>query len=88
MNEHATEAIGSRCTRCGAKVEPTTPEMLTLAEIMTRYKVGRTKAVELRTELAELVPDAVFRNGRCVRVLASALDRLWERGVSSSLARR
>lgn len=67
-----------RCRRCGAPI-PEPNEYLTLHDIMRRYKVARTKALDLRREVRHLFPDAVLRHGRCVRVAASALDRIWER---------
>ena len=70
-----------RCCRCGAPNDDAQADaLLTLAEIMLRYKVKRTKALELRREVRRLFPDAVRSHGRCVRVAASAIDRVWDRG--------
>lgn len=68
-----------RCRRCGAPI-PQRSEYLTLHEIMHRYKVARTKALDLRREVRRRFPNSVLRHGRCVRVAASALDRIWARG--------
>lgn len=71
-----------RCTRCGTKMpKPESfEELLTIDEIMERYKIKRTKAVALRREVRQRQPDAVRSHGKCVRVVAAALDRLWTRG--------
>ena len=69
-----------RCARCGATIEHRDSELLTLEEIMSRYKVGRTKALDLRRAVRRIEPAAVLRHGKCVRVLASAVDRVWGRG--------
>lgn len=81
MHDHAGhEAIDAqRCNRCGAVVECDDDELLTLREIMERYKVGRTKALDLRRAVRRRWPDAVLCHARCVRVRASALERLWRR---------
>jgi hypothetical protein len=72
---------GPRCSRCGARVAILAPdELLTLRQIMHRYHVKRTKALILRREVRRRFPDAVRSSGRCVRVSASALDRVWDRG--------
>jgi hypothetical protein len=68
-----------RCPKCGAAIPPDQDELLTIDEIQQRYKIGRTKALELRRELARSDPKAVLRSGRVVRVRASALYRLWSR---------
>lgn len=69
----------NRCHRCGAPVRSGTPagELLSLEEIMQRYKIGRTKALELRRELRKRSPDAVKSHARVIRVEAIALERLW-----------
>lgn len=71
-----------RCGRCGTRMPKPEAfeELLTIDDIMERYKVKRTKAVALRREVRQLQPDAVRSHGKCVRVVASALDRLWTRG--------
>ena len=69
-----------QCPRCGAPVERTEPELLKLEDIMQRYKVGRTKALDPRRAVRRIEPGAVLRHGKCVRVLASAVDRVWGRG--------
>jgi hypothetical protein len=70
-----------RCPNCGARITRSAPdELLTLEQIMERYGVKRTKALALRREVRRRFPDAMRSNGRCVRVSASALDRVWERG--------
>jgi hypothetical protein len=72
---------GPRCSRCGARVAILAlEELLTLRQIMQRYHVKRTKALILRREVRRRFPDAVRSSGRCVRVSASALDRVWDRG--------
>ena len=71
----------ARCRKCGARMSEPAPEVfLTLDEIMRRYGVGRTKALELRREVRKRFPEAVRSHRRCVRVEASALDRVWGRG--------
>jgi hypothetical protein len=77
----APDEGGTRCHRCGAPIETQRDDaMLTLAEIMDRYKVKRTKALALRREARRRFPSGVRSHGRCVRVAASALDRVWKRG--------
>src|SRR5687768_17185491 len=66
-----------RCARCGAKIEKAGPrEFLTLREIMARYKIGRTKSLDLRREIRLRNPEALRRHGRIVRVAADAIDLL------------
>ena len=50
---------GARCLRCGAPIDEGTTEFLTLAEIRARYKIGRTKAMQLRQEVRRSSPEAV-----------------------------
>ena len=69
------------CPRCGSKYAApiaAVEEWLTLKEIMARYKIGRTKAHELRREVRRRFPEAIRSHGRVVRVGADALERLWK----------
>ena len=67
-----------RCQKCGSAVKRRKKEeYLTLSEIMRRYKIKRTKALQIRNMIRRTDPDAIRSHGRCVRVAASVLDRLW-----------
>lgn len=77
----ADSLFQTRCPTCGAAIPDSAPdELLTLDDIKARFKVGRTKALELRREVRRLWPEAVLSHGRCVRVRASAVKRLWTSG--------
>lgn len=70
----------ARCGNCGAPLEDRRADLwLSTMEVTKRYSVGKTTARKWIDEVRRAEPDAVLENGRCIRVLASAVERLGRR---------